>query len=87
MLKTAQTFARIIEQMLKTFRKCETVIDFMLFSHWRKSKKNDAETFPKMGEKSSKNRCGSGLVPFIFRFYTFWRAAKKTCFFDASPVA
>ena len=34
--------------MPKTFQKCETVIDFMLFSHWRKSKKIDAEMIPKM---------------------------------------
>ena len=52
----------------KNLSKCGTVIDFMLFSHWGKSKKIDAEMIPKMNEKSSKNRCGSGLGPFILRF-------------------
>jgi hypothetical protein len=49
----------------KNLPKYETVIDFMLFSHWRKGKKIDAEMIPKMDEKSSKNRCGSGLGRFI----------------------
>ena len=35
--------------------KCVTVIDFMLFSHWGKSKKIDAEMTPEMNEKSFKN--------------------------------
>ena len=52
----------------KNLSKCVTVIDFMLFSHWGKNKKIDAEIIPKMNEKSFKNLSESGFGSFILRF-------------------
>ena len=56
---------------------CVTVVDFMLFSHWRKNKKIDAKMGPKSYGKSLKMEPGGDQGRFILHFYGFWEKSEK----------